>query len=325
MPAKKKVEVDNRSALEIELSRVTAEAQQTEAQVKLFTEALNDLAIHTTKMKQLEQDMVPREAEHRTILANFSKLIEAGCSIKTKNPDEANQSVNQSSSRPGSPAGGSNVSRPLSRKQDDKDPSILSLEQEQKDKELMKNLAHIIKESIQSILLPVFNMPKTQAEIAAEEERERERQAAALAAQKLGAADQPASPAAARPVSSQPPAKKAVIKGFDPKVDLQLLCPPGIEGTVFEEVLRLRSQRLISEAKLQALEAQLNTSRQIVAKRREEGASKAALRKVEKKLVQINRQIAELSKRKVEEDALKAKLAEASGGDKSRKKSTAKP
>jgi hypothetical protein len=324
MPAKKKVEVDNRSALEIELSRVTAEAQQTEAQVKLFTEALNDLAIHTTKMKQLEQDMVPREAEHRTILANFSKLIEAGCSIKTKNPDESNQSMNQSSSRPGSPAGGS-VSRPISRKQDDKDPSILSLEQEQKDKELMKNLAHIIKESIQSILLPVFNMPKTQAEIAAEDEREREKQAAALAAQKLGAADQPASPAAARPVSSQPPAKKAAIKGFDPKVDLQLLCPPGIEGTMFEEVLRLRSQRLVSEAKLQALEAQLNTSRQIVAKRREEGASKAALRKVEKKLVQINRQLAELSKRKLEEDAMKAKLAEASGGDKSRKKSTAKP
>lgn len=313
---KKQAEVDQRSAIEIEIDNVQAEITRTEGQILYCRDSLAELATHTAKIKQLEQDIGPKEVEHKSILSSFHKVLDQASNINKKLPGAADEhdtgGHHPAASRPQSRLETSHGTRGA-----DKDASQISTADENKDKELMKHLHHAVKESLQAIFVPIFNLPKTPAELAIEKEKERE------AAERL-AAEGGASPGVKPPGSAQgarkPPPKSGAAGGEKVAADVHMQCPPGIEPSYFEDVLKLRTQRLANEAKLHVLQQQLTQSRQIVVKRRDEGISKGALKKNEKRLIQLQRQIQDLTKIKQEQDAHKARQAELAGTTTDKKK-----
>jgi hypothetical protein len=76
MPPKRKAVEDTRSPLEIAIAANEEQIRVCEQQVSQFRDGVQDLAVHTVKIKTLEQDVVPKEAELKAIMANFNKLLE---------------------------------------------------------------------------------------------------------------------------------------------------------------------------------------------------------------------------------------------------------
>jgi len=89
------------------------------------------------------------------------------------------------------------------------------------------------------------------------------------------------------------------------KVDLELFRPPGLDPHLYTDVLKLRGQRLAAERLLKSLQQQLTHSRQLVARRNNEGASKSALKKAEKTLSALNATLRDLQKQRETQESRK--------------------
>lgn len=301
MPPKRKSEADNRSPVEIELERVTDEIKQCEQQVANYRDALNDITVHTAKAKQLETDLAPRETEHKAVLAAFSRLVDSQSTIlkKPKQDENADEEPQQRSRTPA-------VSRLSTRSGQSAVESQIA--DENADREALKQLSQAIREVVYNIVAPIFTTGPTTAEVAAQE--------VAAATKDDVPAPKPLPKGAGKDVQKPPP-----------KLDMELVCPPGIEYSFFQDVLKLRLQRVHLEKVMTALNQQLTGSRQILRKRHEEGVSKSLLKKSEKQLQQLQKAQRELAKRKDEEDIVRRRteLNSAMGSRDKKKKSIVPP
>ncbi len=180
------------------------------------------------------------------------------------------------------------------------------VQQDAASREALKVLAAITKNSIIAILNSVFDTPQTPAEKRAAQEQQEVAAAATTAANQDPAA---AISTAAAGASRKPTSVNDTTKTERP-FDPDLACPVGIEATVCNEVLRLRQARMASEVQLGLLQEQLTQARAIVDRRREEGASKLLLKKLEKQQDEGKRRLAELARMKIEEELIaKSNLA----------------
>lgn len=284
MAPKKKAD-DTRSPLEITVDATTERLKACEAQVNDFRDALNELTVHAIKIKQLETEIVPKENEQKAIQASYAKLIDSASSLKTKLKGEEEAANVRAASRFGG---------------DRNSPPPLSAE-EQADRDAMRQLQSIVRESLAALVTPYFSKSSTVMEIAAETSKEQ--------------------PAAAAEVAP-PPAPlrgKAKLELKTDKVDLELLCPPGVDSAFFNEVLKMRLSRLANERTLNELQRNLNESRQIVARRREQGVSKASLRKAERQLAALQKELKDLMRQKDEEELVQRRSITTPSMEKGRK------
>jgi hypothetical protein len=334
MPPKRKAVEDTRSPLEIAIAANEEQIRVCEQQVSQFRDGVQDLAVHTVKIKTLEQDVVPKEAELKTIMANFNKLLENSVvmsKLRGAADGDAAGASNRLPSRAASRAGAATPLPPVSPTVDDVT-----------DREALRLLSNIMRDQLTAIVVPLFQTERTHLEQLAEEAKEREATEAAAAA--AAAAVAAASGSTVVPPVAAVPAPKAAPKPgvgaagakgvpaalmssaeLAEKVDLELYRPPGLDVHLVQDVLKLRTQRIACERQLKSLQHQLSHSRQLVARRTNEGASKAALKKAEKTLAALQQNLRDLQRQRDETDRKKsetphpgvaAKLAKAAAAPK---------
>eukprot|EP00672_Neobodo_designis_P012303 CAMPEP_0174864100 /NCGR_PEP_ID=MMETSP1114-20130205/57713_1 /TAXON_ID=312471 /ORGANISM="Neobodo designis, Strain CCAP 1951/1" /LENGTH=336 /DNA_ID=CAMNT_0016099187 /DNA_START=80 /DNA_END=1087 /DNA_ORIENTATION=+ len=315
-PKRKHVE-DTRSPLEIAIAGTEEQIRQCEAQVQQFRDGVQDLAVHTAKIKTLETEIVPREAELKSILNNFNKLLDNSvviARVRTSiDADVMPSSVSRQPSRAASRAG---AGTPLPTSQPAEDAG---------DREALRHLSAVMREQLAAVVVPLFKHDRTQLEqqIDAAKAREAAEAQAAAAAAAAGATTSPTAPsptAAKAPPKAPAPATaaaKMAASGADrsfttassaellEKVDLELFRPPGLDPHLYTDVLKLRGQRLAAERLLKSLQQQLTHSRQLVARRNNEGASKSALKKAEKTLSALNATLRDLQKQRETQESRK--------------------
>lgn len=336
MAPKKKAVEDTRSPLEIAIAGTEEQIRVCEHQVQQYRDGVQDLAIHTQRIKQCEGEVVPREAELKTILNNFNKLLENSVAIARmrSGPEHVDAPTSPGSRQPSRAASRAGAATPL--------PPAVPGPEEAVDKDLMKTYMNVMREQLTSVLVPLFQHERTSLEHQIEEAKEREvveAHAAAVAAAQAAAAGGaagiggPAAAAAAPPPAAKPPAAAAkpgapaaagAAAGAPGKagaadkvgvqlssaellarVDLELYRPPGLDPHLTQDILKLRTQRLAAERQLKTLQHQLQQSRQLVARRTNEGASKPALKKAEKTLAALQSTLRDLKRQRDETDARK--------------------
>jgi hypothetical protein len=322
MPPKKKQVEDTRSPLEIAIAGTEDQIRQCEAQVQQFREGVHDLAVHTVKIKALESDIVPKEAELKTIMNNFNKLLEnsvAVAKVRTSMDVDALAST-MPARQPSRAASRAGAGTPL--------PPSQQPTEEANDREAMRHLAAVMREQLTAVIVPLFKLDRTQHEQQMEAARTREAaeaQVASAAAAATAAGTNAAQPqsaaaaAAAKPPPKTPtpaatPSKAGADKAplstlsvaeLEEKVDLELFRPPGLDPHLYVDVLKLRTQRLNAERQLKSFQQQLAYSRQLVARRTNEGASKAALKKSEKTLSMLNTTLRDMTRQRDAHDTRK--------------------
>ena len=305
MPPKKREKEDTRNALELEIEAAARDVQKGEAAVQNCRNAALELSTHSSRIKQLEQDLAPKDAEIRAVQDRFVRLLESACAPRrARGAVQEEQSPTQAAPiaapfRRGVPKSSVSQNAPHS-------PIAAFIQQgsDQEEREPSKILQAAGKEFLHCVLSPVFLLPRTPAEI---------HNAAVVAAKieeahALGASDikpvptprKGKSTAAAIPLAQQP---------F--RVEWALSCPPGIDSTVHQDVLKLREVRLNAERLSEELHVQLRVSRDILTLRKEEGCgTKAALKRAEKDLQQLLKVKNALLLRKEEEEIMKRKAEE---------------
>ena len=301
--------VDSRSPIDIETEQITEHLKTLENQILTCKDGISDLAHNVTRIRQLELELAPKEAEHKNILGAFQRLCESVSSLKKiylQNEDPASPTAASVRGGTGGAAsmGGDNGS--VSRKntlatpqgndggQNSSTPAGI---QDAVSKEALRSLAALTKNAVTAILMSVFDTPQTSAEKRAVIEQQ---EAAAAAAE---AAAAPVNPPTTPPQGS----RKGTIVGpekAEKVVDPDLTCPVGIDLAVFNEVLRLRQHRMGIETLMTTIQEHLTHAHGIVEKRRDEGASKLLLKKLEKQHEEARRRLAELGRMKQEEELL---------------------
>jgi hypothetical protein len=190
------------------------------------------------------------------------------------------------------------------------------------DREAMRHLSAVMREQLSAVIVPLFKMDRTQLEQQKEAAKAREAaEAAAAAASANGAPPSPAAPtpskAPAKAAPAAPASKAAAAAGADKtlptlsyaeleeKVDLELFRPPGLDPHLYTDVLKMRTQRIAAERQLKSLQQQLVQSRQLVSRRTNEGASKAALKKSEKTLSALKSTLKDMQRQRETQESRK--------------------
>ncbi len=295
---------DSRSPIDIETEQVTEQLKTLEVQMQTCKDGISELALFVTRSRQLELELAPKEAEHKNILAAFQRLCESAASLKKVfQADDLGNLTASASTRLGtagsSPAdaGGqqrrSTIMTPPNDLPGGNSPPGTAAGQDAASRDAMKALTALTKNSIIAILNSVFDTPQTPME--------RRAQAEQLEAGAAVPADGQVAPATA-PANARKPTimSEKIDRPFDP----DLACPVGIDPNVFSEVLRLRLNRMTVETAMTTVQEQLTQARAIVERRRDEGASKLLLKKLEKQQEEAKRRLAELARMKVEEEIL---------------------
>ncbi len=338
MAPKKKVVEDLRSPLEISIANTMEQIKQCEAQVTQFREGVHDLATHTSRIKTLEAEIVPKEGELKQIMHAFNKLLENSVTItKMRGISESETAVPAPSHLPGT----RQLSRATSRTGVNSPPlttgpTAAVSQEETSDKEAMKNLSNVMRDCLTALITPLFMQDRTTLEQLTEEAKDKEALEAAQAAVALAnpgsvpATPQttvrpPAAPAAGKPGqplaaggkgASDPQVVKApTLAELLERVDFELYRPPGLDPHVTADVLKLRQQRLTAERQLKTLQQQLQHSRQLVARRTNEGASKAALKKVEKNVQFLQMTLKDLERQREDQDRSRKSMDVNVGGN----------
>ena len=318
MPAKR-VKEEAKSATDIEISVAYEAMMKGEAAVQNCKEAINDMVLHTSRLKQLEAELGPREAEHKAIIEKFYRIAEGGCVFRKQRGPGAHiaaasmGTIMHHQAKPTTPRSRSTV--PMAPPEPASD-----------DKELNKLMANACKSVVMGTLQPLFFLPRTQNEA---------RNAAVLAARIAEVtalpqtADQSASGGATGKVTPRKkvPAGAASASTGVPmsqqplKPEPALLPPIGVDFMLHGEVLRLREQRLSAEKSMEDLQAQIRQSRDTLQRRREEGSgTKAALKKAEKELNVLIKAHSALTFKKEGEEIVKRKEEAAAAMKKSEEK-----
>lgn len=325
-PKRAKVQEDARSPLEIAIANTQEQIAHWEAQVTLYREGVADLATHTQRVKTLEGDIVPRETELKVVNNAYTKLLENGVTIVKRSHTDVATAAGTESGRPpsGGPSRGpsraasrAGAATPLAGPQPPTTDEVA-------DREALRAFASVVRENLSAVVTPLFHHERTQVEALIAEKKAREAQEAAAAAQAAqeaaSAPPQPPTPAKGKP---QPPAASAAAKApanpaqtqaqaqLEAKLleqnDMELYRPPGLDPHFYADVLKLRAQRLQAERTLKTLQQQLTQSRQLVARRTNEGASKAALKRAEKTLSMLNTTLRDLLGQRDETDTTRRK------------------
>jgi hypothetical protein len=307
---KENVVVDNRSPIDIETDLVTEQLKSLETQIQTCKDGIGELAFYVVRVKQLETELTPKEAEHKNILAAFQRQCESASSLKRALPqgdDLSSSTIRQSSSAaafpsppavdPTSARRGTVADLLANTGSGNSPPGTAS--QDAASKEALKALMAVTKNAVTSILTSVFDTPLTPMEKAAAELQETA--AAAAAVPDPAAIGAPPSTA---PANSKRQSTNILLDSPPRPYDPDLVCPLGIESSVFSEVSRLRLNRMACEASIKIVSEQLQEAHRIVDKRRDEGASKLLLKKLEKQLDDTKKRLAELGRLKAEEDLL---------------------
>ena len=208
---------------------------------------------------------------------------------------------------------------------------------ENHDRDAIRHLMQVVKENIAAVVGPLYHYERTRHEVALEEQKERDdKEAAARAQAEAAAAGTPTSPEKAEKESKAEKAAAkdakrrgeraekqqdvlAILKQTDTTVDPEIYTPPGFDAHLLQDLHRLRLQRMHVERQVKTLRDALSHSRQLVARRSNEGASKPALKKEEKRLVTLQAQLVELHRQKDEYDARKRTETPPSGAKKGKK------
>jgi hypothetical protein len=369
MPPKRKSakDEDHRSPQEIAVANMAEQIRLCDLQVTQFRDGVHDLAVHGVKIKQLEAELVPREAELKTVVAAYHKLSENCVSLNRRSREEEAAAARPGSRgsiatpasgavRPGSrgglgtPASGSRpasrgslttpaaserpaaASRPVSRGSAaamaaaaPAAPLPSMVVEDTGDRDALRALAATVRDNIGHVMGPLFFQEQTVLEKQMEEQKARQaEEAAAAAAAAAAAVAAGKEPTAAVPVAA--PVRKGKPASADPAnrplnaVDHQLYAPPGIDMHFAHDAMKLRLQRLHIEKQMKACQAALAASRQLVARRNSEGASKTALKKAEKTLVSLRAALVDLERQKLDFDMRKRSEATASASAKTKKK-----
>ena len=188
---------------------------------------------------------------------------------------------------------------------------------ENNDRDAIRHLMQVVKENIAAVVGPLYHYERTQHEIHLEQQKEREDREAAARLAADAAAATPGSPTVAEKERLKEPKEPkrrgqeksqdvlALLKSSDPTIDPEIYTPPGFDVHMLQDLHRLRLQRMHVERQLKTLRDALSYSRQTVARRNNEGASKAALKKEEKRLTVLQGQLIELQRQKDEYDTRK--------------------
>ena len=302
MPPKRKEKEETRNGLELEIDEAVKDVQRGEAAVLNCKTAAQELNSHSARVKQLEQELAPKEAEIKAVHDKFQRLLEASCvSRRARGAAQDEQVVNsppasQTSFRKGRSSTRKSPQSPVS--------AFIQQGSDQEEREPSKILQAAGKEFLHGVLTPLFLLPRTSSEfhnagvIAAKVEEAHAgvtEQQKAIPTPRKGKQSTVSIPLAQQPF----------------RVEWALCCPPGIDLTLHQDVLKLREARLNAEKLADELNAQLKISRDILTQRREEGCgTKAAQKRAEKELQQLLKAKNALLLRKEEEDILKRKAEE---------------
>lgn len=300
--------VEARSAVDIEIEKTTEQLTQFNDQLQKCKDGMLELTNLTSRIRTLEQEVQPRETELKNVISSFNKCVENAAALKRpvgmlRTQAGANSVEEDSPASPVAAAVAANnnaagVSPPPSQQgaRPQTAPAPLlpgqinapaappppaaaaspTAADESADREAIRILAAASKLNMLALLQTVFDAPLTAAERRAEAENQ----------------DLMALVVSAR-------------KAEQPRVDIDLTCPIGVEPAVFFEVLKLRVQRVLAERAVNEYNVQINEAKAIVAKRKEEGASKLLQKKLEKQIEDTRKRLSELQREKDEQETAK--------------------
>lgn len=291
------VVTEARSPLDIELDKAVETLNGLSDQLSRCKDGLAELSTLATKIRMLEQEMQPKEAELKNIQSSFLKCVEAASSLKRPTALlRTQQSISAASggidddqaasmtitanamapnSRPQTVAapminGNGTTSAAAPDKAADKGPVAPqppTTADESADREVVKMLAVAAKSYMQPILQSVLDAPATPSEKRAEAEGI---DLATLVTQ--------------------------TRRADTPRVDLDLTCPIGIEPSVFFDVLKIRAQKIVVERSINEVATQVNDAKAQVTKRKDEGISKLLQKRLEKQIEDAQKRVAQLQK-----------------------------
>lgn len=275
--------VDTRTPLEIEYDNLTEQLNQLEVQLQRCKEGTAELTTLTAKLRTLEQDLAPRDAELKSVNHSFQKVAESAAGLRRGG----------GGSKPGGNAASNNAAPADDTPAQPAVPgSILlvggqvapaAVVDENADREAIRAFSSAAKAAVLGILQSVYDTPLTPAELRG---------------------DNNSSP----PESPTLDGDRRGSRGdalLPQRFDVDLSCPIGVEPSVFSDVLRLRTQRIQVDKVVQELSRQVNEVKALVAKRKEEGATKVMQKRLEKQIEDVRKRQLEVEKEKMNEELLK--------------------
>lgn len=287
--------VDTRTPLEIEFDLAVEGNAALNEQLQRCKDGITELASLAARIRGLEMDLQPKEAEQKSIQGAFGKLVEAASGLKrpvgmlrtqaaaaaaiqddlaadiVSPVAAAGTSPVQPASRPGTvpapillpaasgPASGAAPPPPTAPAADDFN-----------DKEILRILGAASRAFMLSALQSIFDTPVTNSEKRAEQDEHADLVSLATACKRQENA----------------------------RMDPDLTCPLGVEPQVFFDLLKLRAQRIIAERSASDVIVQLNEAKALVQKRKDEGASKVLQKRLEKQIEDGRKRISELQREK---------------------------
>jgi hypothetical protein len=270
-PKKKKPEtpspvVDTRTPLEIDIDNTKAAIASLEGQLQRCKDGIAELAASAQKIRQLELDLQPKEADVKAVSVAFVKLVDGAVSARRlpSLANDAEQLEMAARAALGAPP------------------------DEAADRDAMRNVNQVVRSALTQILQAVFDSPLTAAEKRAQEG--------------LPEPEPLPDPKVKKAIPPKDPTPAAPRDAF--KVSEETFpCPAGFDAGIFNEMLRLRLQRLAAEAAARAAMQELEDAKVQIAKRKDEGATKSLQKRLERQMEDLNKTLQALEQQRAEATA----------------------